>query len=139
MKWTLRFRKITLLVVSFVLLATCGAASSAAADLASVIRETQPKVVKIYGGTGRLPRAMEAYQSGFLISSEGHVLTAWSYVLDTDYITVTLDDGRKFEEVELLGADPPLELAGLEAQRDRSGSLRISRRTPSRSRASSWR
>ncbi|MGC3969087.1 MAG: trypsin-like peptidase domain-containing protein [Pirellulales bacterium] len=41
------------------------------------------------------------------------MLTAWSYVLDTDYITVTLNDGRKFEEVKLLGADPRLELAVL--------------------------
>ena len=47
-----------------------------------------------------------------LISAEGHVLTVWSYVLDTDYISVTLDDGRKFE-AKLLGADPRLELAVL--------------------------
>jgi serine protease Do len=55
---------------------------------------------------------LEAYQSGFLISAEGHVLTAWSYVLDTDYITVTLDDGRKFQ-AEMIGADPRLEIAVL--------------------------
>ena len=39
----------------------------------------------------RRPQRLEAYQSGFLISPQGHVLTAWSYVLDTDYITVTLE------------------------------------------------
>jgi len=43
------------------------------------------------------------------------VLTAWSYVLDTDFITVTLNDGRKFQG-ELLGADPRLELAVLKIE-----------------------
>jgi hypothetical protein len=52
-------------------------------------------MVKIYGAGGL--RGLEAYQSGFLISPQGHVLTAWSYVLDTDFITVTLADGRKFQ------------------------------------------
>ena len=47
-----------------------------------------------------------------LISPEGHILTVFSYVLDTDYITVVLSDGRKFE-AKLLGADPHLEIAVL--------------------------
>lgn len=79
-------------------------------SLAEVIADVQPKMVKIYGAGGF--RQLEAYQSGFLISADGHVLTVWSYVLDTDYITVTLDDGRKFQG-ELIGADPRLELAVL--------------------------
>ena len=45
-------------------------------------------MVKIYGAGG--PRGLEAYQSGFLISAEGYILTSWSYVLDTDNITVVL-------------------------------------------------
>jgi S1-C subfamily serine protease len=79
-------------------------------SLADVIADVQPKMVKIYGAGGF--RQLEAYQSGYLISPDGHVLTVWSYVLDTDFITVTLDDGRKFE-AELLGADPRLEIAVL--------------------------
>jgi serine protease Do len=55
---------------------------------------------------------MAPYQSGVLISREGHILTAYSYVLDTDYISVVLSDGRKFE-AKLLGADPRLEIAVL--------------------------
>jgi serine protease Do len=78
-----------------------------------VISDVQPKMVKIYGAGGF--RQLEAYQSGFLISAEGHVLTAWSYVLDTDYITVTLDDGRKFQ-AEMIGADPRLEIAVLKIE-----------------------
>jgi serine protease Do len=76
----------------------------------SVIDQAQAKVVKIYGAGGF--RGMEHYQSGFLISPDGHILTVWSYVLDTDYITVTLNDGRKFD-AKLLGADPRMETAVL--------------------------
>ena len=47
-----------------------------------MIDQAQTKMVKIYGAGGF--RGMEGYQSGFLISAEGHVLTALSYVLDTD-------------------------------------------------------
>jgi len=92
-------------------------APSATATVAPPIPETvvqlQPKVVKVYGAGG--PRGLEAYQSGFLISAEGHVLTAWSYVLDSDSVTVTLHDGRKFE-ARLLGADPRLEVAVLKIE-----------------------
>jgi S1-C subfamily serine protease len=82
----------------------------AAGSLASAIESNEPKMVKLYGAGGG--RGMEPYQSGFLISASGHILTAWSYVLDTDYVTATLDDGRKFE-AKLVGADPRLELAVL--------------------------
>jgi S1-C subfamily serine protease len=73
-----------------------------------VVASVQPKMVKIYGAGG--VRGLEAYQSGFLISPQGHVLTAWSYVLDTDFITVTMADGRKFQG-QLVGADPRIEIA----------------------------
>jgi len=100
------------LLVCFALtVATCQTPRALADDsLATVIAQQQPKVVKLYGAGG--VRGLEAYQSGFLISDQGHILTAWSYVLDTDYIAVTLDDGRKFE-ARLVNADPRLELAVL--------------------------
>jgi S1-C subfamily serine protease len=82
-------------------------------SLAGVIRNVQPKIVKIYGAGGF--RGLEAYQSGFLISPDGHVLTAYSYVLDADYITCSLDDGRKLE-AKLVGADPRLEIAVLKIE-----------------------
>jgi serine protease Do len=84
--------------------------ASAQSTFSQVIRRVQPKIAKIYGAGGL--RGLEAYQSGFLISDKGHVLTAWSYVLDTDYITVTLNDGERHEG-QLVGADPRLELAVL--------------------------
>lgn len=82
-------------------------------SLAETIALVQPKMVKIYGVGG--PQGMEDYQSGFLISPEGHVLTAWSYVLDTDAIDVRLWDGRKLTG-KLLGADPKLEVAVLKVE-----------------------
>ncbi|MEX0818382.1 MAG: S1C family serine protease [Pirellulaceae bacterium] len=82
----------------------------ASQSFASTIESVQPKMVKIYGAGGI--RGLEPYQSGFLISAEGHILTAWSYVLDTETITIVLDDGRRFG-AEVLGADPRIEIAVL--------------------------
>lgn len=79
-------------------------------SLHAVIRSAQQRVVKIYGAGGL--SGLEAYQSGILISDEGHVLTVLSYVLDTDDLAVVIDDGRKFP-AELLGVDPVRELAVL--------------------------
>ena len=79
-------------------------------SLAAVARDVQPKMVKIYGAGGL--RGLEAYQSGMLISAEGDVLTAWSYVLDSDDVAVVLDDGRRFTAT-LVGADPLTEVAVL--------------------------
>ena len=83
---------------------------ASAAELPVVVRGVQPKIVKIHGAGGY--QGLEAYQSGFLFSADGHILTVWSYVLDTDFISVTLDDGRKFD-AKLVAADPRLEAAVL--------------------------
>ena len=111
--------KSTISLFLLTLLAVNATASLAAAQgspsFAKVIDSAQPKMVKIFGAGGL--KGMEAYQSGFLISPEGHVLTVWSYVLDTDYITVTLDDGRKFNG-KLVGADPRCEIAVLKIDAD---------------------
>jgi serine protease Do len=88
-------------------------AASAGPSLAEVIGTVQPKIVKIYGAGGL--RGLEAYQSGFLVSAEGHIVTVWSYVLDTDEITVTLNDGRKYK-AQLVGTDPRLDLAVLKVE-----------------------
>ena len=76
---------IAVLVLPRVALAENGGTVS----LATTIAQVQPKMVKIYGAGGL--RGLEAYQSGFLISGEGHILTVWSYVLDSDAVGVTLD------------------------------------------------
>lgn len=76
--------------------------------LHQTIEQVQPRIVKIYGAGGF--QQLEAYQTGILVSPEGHILTVFSHVLDTEQLSVTLSDGRKFA-ARLLGADPRLEIA----------------------------
>ena len=83
-------------------------ASDGAATLTEVALQVQPKVVKLYGAGG--PRGLEAYQSGMLISAQGHILTVWSYVLDADEVTVVLNDGRRFA-AKFVASDPLTEIA----------------------------
>ena len=89
------------------------AAAPTGGGIRRAIAETEPKMVKIFGAGGM--RGLEAWQSGILISKDGHILTVWSYVLDTDYITAILDDGRKLQ-AKLIGADPRLEIAVLKVE-----------------------
>lgn len=97
-------------IVALVAVAIFSPAASAQHSLAKMITTVQPRMVKLYGAGG--VQGLEAYQSAFLISDEGHILTAWSYVLDADVITATLDDGRKLT-AEMIGMDPRLEIAVL--------------------------
>ena len=94
----------------FASVALAATSNASAASLYDTIRDAQRKVVKVYGAGG--VSGLEAYQTGVLISPEGHVLTVQSYVLDTDDLAVVMDDGRKFK-VEVLGTDPVRELAVL--------------------------
>jgi serine protease Do len=79
----------------------------------SVVKSVLPKTVKIVGSGGL--RGLEAYQSGVLITGEGHVLTAWSYVLDGETSTVTTNDGERFKG-RLVGYDARLEIAILKIE-----------------------
>jgi len=108
-------RRPILCVCAAILFATWFSAANTAValSLSRVIDQAQAKMVKIYGAGGF--RGMEGYQSGFLISAEGHILTALSYVLDTDHIAVTLNDGRRYD-AKLLGGDPRLEIAVLKIE-----------------------
>ena len=100
------------LCLALMLLSTSGAvfAQTRPSVTNRTVSQTLPKTVKIVGSGGF--RGLEAYQSGFLISSEGHVLTAWSYVLDSDIVTLTMNDGTK-REAQLIGFDPRLDIAVL--------------------------
>ena len=88
-------------------------AASASASIVETIDRIQPKIVKMYGAGGF--QGMKGYQTGILISPEGHILTAYSYVLDADPVTAVLADGRRFD-ARLLGADPRLEVAVLKIE-----------------------
>jgi S1-C subfamily serine protease len=102
---------VALAVVCLTVGAVGARAEGGAASFASVARQVQAKVVKLYGAGG--VRGLEAYQSGLLISDKGHVLTVWSYVLDADEVTVVLDDGRRYS-ARHLAADPLTEIAVLQ-------------------------
>ncbi|MAI31073.1 MAG: S1C family serine protease [Rubripirellula sp.] len=104
----IRFAAITLTV----LFAAGGSGLRAEAPLGTWVREAQERVVKIYGAGGL--KGLEAYQSGFLVSPDGHIATAWSYVLDVEPV-VLLDDGRRFES-KIVGFEPSLELAVLKIE-----------------------
>jgi serine protease Do len=110
-----RTAQLATFIAAAALLVSQPAVTAAAPSFAEVIASVQPKIVKIYGAGGF--RGLEHYQSGFLISPDGHVLTAWSYVLDTDFVTVTLNDGSKYT-AEFVGADPRLEIAVLKIDVD---------------------
>lgn len=86
-------------------------AKAAVSPLHATIRAAQRKVVKIYGAGG--VRGLEAYQTGILISPQGEVLTANSYVLDADDLTVVLDDGQHIV-AKIVGVDQISELAVLQ-------------------------
>jgi serine protease Do len=97
-------------------------AAPAWASIADAIARAEPRMVKITGAGG--VRGMEGYQSGMLISPQGHILTAYTYALDTDFITVVLADGRKFD-AKLLGFEPRLEVAVLKIEATGLPSFRL--------------
>ncbi|HEY5312747.1 MAG TPA: hypothetical protein VIK18_09505, partial [Pirellulales bacterium] len=74
--------KSALLLTCCVLATACAPAAAAVRaepgdpSLGQSIARVEPKIVKIYGAGGY--RGLEAYQSGFLISAQGHILTVWS-------------------------------------------------------------
>ena len=105
-------------LLAFVVTAVIGAVG-AVALLGAVARGATPeetiaggarRVVKLYGAGG--VRGLEAYQTGILVSPQGHIVTVLSTVLDSDGIDCVLDDGRRYPAT-LLGADPRRELAVL--------------------------
>ncbi len=71
---------------------------------------TELKTVKLYGAGG--VAGLDAYQSGFFVSEKGHILTAWSTVLDVDTVIAVTSDGTRLE-AKVEGIDPNLEIAVL--------------------------
>jgi serine protease Do len=77
------------------------------------IAAVSPKVVKIFGAGGT--KNLYAYGSGFLVSPQGHIVTVWSHILDSDTVSVVLHDGRRFEG-RVVGPEPSLDLAVLKIE-----------------------
>ncbi|MBT4865820.1 MAG: PDZ domain-containing protein [Planctomycetaceae bacterium] len=87
----------------------------AAQSAGETIKSVMPRMVKIFGAGGI--RQLHAYGTGTLVSAEGHIITVWSHVLDTDEVTVVLANGRRLE-AKVLGAEPQLDLAVIKLQED---------------------
>lgn len=88
--------------------------------------QTLSRIAKVYGAGG-LDR-LESWQSAVVISADGLLVTAWSYVLDGG-ATVVLDDGRRFE-AELVGYHPPMELALIRIEATDLPCFQLDRRPP---------
>ncbi len=100
----------------FILLAltfSVHAPTARAQSTLETIDYVQPRMVKIFGAGGI--RKLHAYSTGFLVSPEGHIATIWSHVLDSDEVTVVLDNGRRLQ-AKVLGAEPQLDLAILKLE-----------------------
>ena len=113
------FNRVSAFAVAFcICLAAFGlprvlSAQEIAGGFQSTTSQVQPAMVKIVGSGGF--QGLEPYQSGFFISSSGYILTVWSYVLDSDVVTVTTNDGQR-HEAKLVGYDPRIEIAVLQVQ-----------------------
>jgi S1-C subfamily serine protease len=86
------------------------AAERAALSPQQTIAAAARKIVKVHGAGGL--RGLESYQTGVLVSPQGHIVTMMSTVLDSDELDCVLDDGRRYRAT-VLGVDPRRELAVL--------------------------
>jgi len=85
-------------------------ASAQAEEVADIVPGVQSRVVKLFGAGGL--KNLATYGSGFLVSADGHIVTVWSHLLDSDAVTVVLDDGRRFYG-KVIGTDSQKDLAVL--------------------------
>jgi S1-C subfamily serine protease len=85
------------------------------ASPADTLDATLAKVVKIFGSGG--VHNLEGYGTGLLVSSNGHVVTVWSHLLDSGDVSVVLNDGRRYN-AKFLKGDPARDLAVLKIEGD---------------------
>lgn len=67
-----------------------------------VTEQVFPKIVKLYGAGGL--KNLANYGTGIFVSPDGHILTVWNHLLDTDRVTAVLDNGRRLEARFIGGA-----------------------------------
>ncbi|MCA8990270.1 MAG: trypsin-like peptidase domain-containing protein, partial [Planctomycetaceae bacterium] len=65
----------------------------AIASEASHLDSVFPKTVKLFGAGGL--RNLANYGTGFFVSPDGHILTVWNHLLDTEDVVAVLDSGRR--------------------------------------------
>ncbi|WP_437204512.1 S1C family serine protease [Planctomicrobium sp. SH664] len=88
--------------------------TSARADsIHQTIDTVQQRMVKLYGAGGL--KNLAGYGTGFLVTPQGHIVTAWSHLLDTEAVTVVLHDGRRVYG-KVIGTDFRKDLAVLKIE-----------------------
>src|SRR5579872_6732856 len=102
-------KSIRLLGASFALAALLTALPVRADEsLAKVAEAVNPKMVKLFGSGGF--RGIAAYGTGFFVSPDGYILTAYSPLLDTTELRVHLADGTKYRG-KVVAVEPELDMA----------------------------
>jgi len=78
-------------------------------------RKVRPAVVRILNYKGpfgwRRQLVQDSSGSGMIISKQGHILTNRHVVLGATKLVVQMADGRSFDKVKVLGADPRSDVA----------------------------
>ena len=82
-------------------------------SLAQTISTVSPKVVKIFGAGG--PKNLYSYGTGFLVTPNGHIVTVWNHIFDSDFVSIVLHDGRRFDG-KVIGYEPSLDLCVLKIE-----------------------
>ena len=82
-------------------------------SLDKVASQSERSVVKLYGAGGMA--GLDSYQTGCYVSSDGHILTVWSTVLDVEEIIAVSSDGNR-RIARVVGIDPNLEIAVLKTE-----------------------
>src|SRR4051812_2983819 len=70
--------------------------------------DVNKKLVKLFGSGGF--KGVASYGTGIIVSPQGHVLTVAGPLLDTQNLRVHLPDGRRFENLKVIGVEPLLDL-----------------------------
>ncbi len=79
-----------------------------------LIETVQTRMVKVYGASGFI--GITAWQTGFLVSEDGLIVTSFTAAIDTQDLQVVLNDGSRYT-ARLKNADPTSEVALLKIVR----------------------
>jgi serine protease Do len=92
-----------------------GSLASARADnsVADVAEQVNKKMVKLYGSGGL--KGLASYGTGFFVSKDGYILTAYSHILDTPDLRVHMYNGDKYH-AKVVAFEPELDVALLKLE-----------------------
>lgn len=88
-------------------------------SISAVAKAVSPSVVSVLTSTSQTSRFFdEQYEqqgagTGMIVSSDGYIMTNKHVIDGADSVTVVLTDGKRYEDVEVLGSDPLNDVAFL--------------------------